>query len=75
MSTKIKDVAVRAVKTFIQTAGAYAIANLSGVDFFGGDIGTTFWTGLALSAGAAGLSAVWNGVIQPLVNTATSTTE
>lgn len=61
-----RDVGIRAFKTFLQTAGAYLIANLTGVDFFSGEVGTTFWVGLALSAGAAGLSAVWNGVIAPL---------
>ena len=27
----------------------------------------TFWVGLALSGVAAGASAVWNGVVQPLL--------
>lgn len=62
-----KDVFIRAGKTFLQTAGAYLIANLTGVDFFDGERGQTFWIGLALSAGAAGLSAVWNGVVSPLI--------
>ena len=61
-----KDVLIRAVKTFLQTAVSYLIAALGGVDFFGGDLGETFWIGLALSTGAAGLSAAWNGVIQPI---------
>ena len=60
-----KDVWTRAVKTFVQTAASYLIAELSGVDFFSGDRSATVWVGLALSAGAAGLSAVWNGVLQP----------
>lgn len=57
---------VRAGKTFVQTALSYLIANVSGVNFFDGNQSETFWVGLFLSAGAAGLSAVWNGVIQPL---------
>lgn len=61
-----KDVAVRAVKTFAQTAVSYLVTNLAGVDFFDGSLGETFWLGLVLSAGAAGASAVWNGIIQPL---------
>lgn len=61
-----KDVLIRAVKTFLQTAVSYLIAALGGVDFFGGNLGETFWIGLALSTGAAGLSAAWNGVIQPI---------
>ena len=62
-----KDVLVRAGKTFIQTATSYLIASLGGVNFFDGDKSETFWVGLVLSAGAAGLSAVWNGVIAPLI--------
>lgn len=61
-----RDVGIRAGKTFIQTALPFLIAAVSGVDFFEGDKSETFWVGLFLSAGAAGLSAVWNGVIQPL---------
>ncbi len=62
-----KDVWTRAAKTFAQTAGSYLIAALSGVDFFSGDRSATVWVGLALSACAAGLSAVWNGVLQPVL--------
>lgn len=61
-----KDVGIRAVKTFVQTAGSYLIAALGGVDFFAGDKGETFYVGMLLSAGAAGLSAVWNGILAPL---------
>lgn len=61
-----KDVLIRAVKTFLQTAVSYLIAALGGVDF-GSSLGRTFWIGLGLSAGAAGLSAVWNGVLQPII--------
>ena len=62
-----RDVLIRAVKTFAQTAISYLIASLSGVDFFSGDQSATFWVGLALSAGAAGISAAWNGVLAPIV--------
>lgn len=67
MSAKTKNIIERAVKTFLETAISYLIAHLSGVDFFGSDEGKTVWVGLALSAGAAGLSAAWNGAIQPLL--------
>ena len=30
-----KDVGIRALKTFAQTAASYLITNLAGVDFFG----------------------------------------
>lgn len=62
-----KDVFIRAIKTFAQTAASYLITNLAGVDFFDGNTAETVWIGLALSAGAAGLSAVWNGVLAPLI--------
>lgn len=65
-NTDWKDVIIRAIKTFVQTACSYIIANLAGVNFFEGQTGETFWIGLALSAGAAGLSAVWNGILAPL---------
>ena len=61
-----KDVAIRAIKTFLQTALSYLLAALGGVDF-GTSLGKTFWIGLGLSAGAAGLSAVWNGVLTPII--------
>ena len=32
-----------------------------------GNPGKTFWIGLALSTGAAGLAAAWNGVLAPLL--------
>jgi hypothetical protein len=69
MSGKTKNVIERAVKTFIETAVSYLIAHLSGANFFENNDSKTVWVGLALSAGAAGLSAVWNGVLQPLLKT------
>lgn len=69
MNAKVKDIIERAVKTFVQAAGAYLIASLSGVDFFSGDKTKEFWVGLALATGAAGISAVWNAVLQPLTKT------
>lgn len=60
-----KDVLVRAVKTFVETAVATVVAGISGVDIFAAEEG--FWMALAISAGAAGLSAVWNGLIEPML--------
>lgn len=60
-----KDVLVRAIKTFVETAVAAIVAGVSGVDVFATEEG--FWIGLALSAGAAGVSAVWNGVVEPMI--------
>jgi len=60
-----KDVGVRAMKTFVQTAASVFIAGLGGVDLFAQKEG--FWIGLLLSAGSAGISAVWNGLIEPMI--------
>ena len=60
-----KDVALRAVKTFWQSAIAYLVASLSqGVDLFEGEV----IGGLLIGALAAGISASWNGVVQPVLN-------
>lgn len=54
----MKDVAVRALKTFWQAAVAYLVATLgAGVDLSEGEV----VGGLLIGALAAGLSAVWNG--------------
>ena len=58
-----KDIAIRALKTFWQSAIAYLAASLGtqGVDLFEGEV----IGGLLIGALAAGLSASWNGVVQP----------
>ena len=66
-----KDVAIRAMKTFWQSAVAYLVATfstqMSGVDVFDlHDIQSVFG-GLLIGALAAGLSASWNGVVQPML--------
>lgn len=61
----MKDIAIRALKTFWQSAVAYLVAALStGVDLFEGEV----VSGLIIGALAAGLSASWNGVVQPRLN-------
>ena len=59
-----KDVAIRALKTFWQSAVAYLVATLStqGVEVLEreGVLG-----GLLIGALAAGISASWNGAVQP----------
>lgn len=57
----MKDVAIRALKTFWQAAVAYLVATLTqGVEVFDeGVIG-----GLVIGAVAAGLSAAWNGAVK-----------
>ena len=61
----MKDVAIRALKTFWQSAVAYLVATLStGVDLFEGEV----ISGLLIGALAAGLSATWNGVVLTRLN-------
>ena len=60
-----KDIAIRALKTFWQSAIAYLVAALSaGVDLFEGEV----IGGLFIGALAAGISASWNGAVQPVLN-------
>ena len=55
----------RALKTFWQSAIAYLVASLStGVDLFEGEV----IGGLLIGALAAGISASWNGAVQPILN-------
>lgn len=60
-----KDVAVRALKTFLEAAAAFLAAEISGVELF--ELDGKMWGALGVSAVAAGLSAVWNGVIGPML--------
>ena len=60
-----KDIMVRALKTFWQSAIAYLLASISqGADLFEGEV----IGGLLIGALAAGLSASWNGAVQPVLN-------
>ena len=60
-----KDVGIRAVKTFLEAAVAFVIAEIAGAELF--EIGSQMWCAIGISAAAAGISAVWNGVIEPLI--------
>lgn len=66
-----KDVAIRAMKTFWQSSIAYLVATFStqmgSVDVFDlHDVQSVFGS-LLVGALAAGISASWNGVVQPLL--------
>ena len=63
MTINWKDVATRAIKTFVEAFIACAGAELAGMDIFAIDKG--MWCAVGLSAAAAGISAVWNGMIEP----------
>ena len=60
-----KDVMIRAIKTFVEAFIACAGAELAGMDLFAIDKG--MWCAVGISAAAAGISAVWNGMIAPVV--------
>lgn len=60
-----KDVAIRAVKTFAEAFIAFLMAEVSGAELFAMDKG--MWCAVVISAAAAGISAVWNGMIEPAV--------
>ena len=64
-----KDVTVRALKTFWQSAIAYLVATfgtqMAGVDVFDLEALKSVLGGLLIGALAAGISASWNGVVQP----------
>ena len=63
MTINWKDVAIRAIKTFVEAFIACVGAELAGMDIFAIDKG--MWCAVGLSAAAAGISAVWNGMIEP----------
>ena len=67
-----KDVAIRALKTFWQSGIAYLVATFStqmaGVDVFDLEAMKSVIGGLLIGALAAGISASWNGVVQPRLN-------
>ena len=62
----IKDVLLRAFKTFWQAAVSYIIMNIANLNPFDGSANKKVWLGFAAAALAAGCSAAWNGVIKPL---------
>jgi hypothetical protein len=64
-----KDVTIRAIKTFMEAFFAFAGAELAGMDLF--SIGKDMWCAVGISAAAAGISAVWNGMIEPALNALT----
>lgn len=68
----MKDVAIRALKTFWQSSVAYLVATIgtqmAGVDVFDLEAMKSVVGGLLVGALAAGISASWNGVAQPRLN-------
>lgn len=73
----MNDILVRALKTFLQAAGAVVIANLTVLTTEISD--WSVWKHAAvpvfIGALAAGLSAAWNGVVSPWLKKDTSEEE
>ena len=67
-----KDVAIRSFKTFWQSGIAYLVATFStqmaGVDVLDFESMKSVVGGLLIGALAAGISASWNGVVQPMLD-------
>lgn len=63
-----KEIALRAVKTFFQAGISYLVVNFSAaaLDFTDLTANRTVVISLFVAAGAAGISAAWNGVLSPL---------
>ena len=68
MNVNWKDVAIRAIKTFAEAFLAFLGAELTGMDIFAMD--KDVWCAVGISAAAAGISAVWNGVVEPMLKPA-----
>lgn len=72
MKEGAKDVAIRALKTFWQSSIAYLVASfgtqMGGVDVFDFHDVKSVIGGLLIGALAAGISASWNGAVQPKLN-------
>ena len=72
MNEKVKDILIRAMKTFWQAVVAYLATSfgtqMAGIDVFNFDALKNVAIGLIVGAVAAGLSASWNGVIQPALD-------
>lgn len=69
MKTDWKDVGIRALKTFIQAFGGALVTLLAS----GGEVGSAFTKTAVISALAAAISAVWNGVINPALEASRQT--
>lgn len=62
-----KDVLIRSIKTFLEVVLTYVATAMAGVTYGDGTLSAEITVGALLSAGAAGIAAVLNGVILPLL--------
>jgi len=68
MSDKMKDVWVRALKTFWQAALGYLLADAALLrEALSFPLERSLWATLLAGAAAAGFSAIYNGVFKPML--------
>ena len=65
MNINWKDVLNRAIKTFVEAVIVFLGTELSGMNIF--TVDKVVWCAIGIAAAQAGISAVWNGVIEPIV--------
>ncbi len=64
---RIKDIAIRAAKTFWQAAVGYALTAITTAGITDLNAAKAIIGGIIASAIAAGASAAWNGVVTPII--------
>ena len=69
---KVKDVAIRSLKTFWQAAIGYALAAITTAGITDINAMKAVIGGVIASSIAAGASAAWNGVVKPLLTGGTN---
>ena len=69
MKERVKDILIRALKTFVQAVVAYLTtafgSQMAGLEVFSTDGLKNLAISLIIGALAAGISAVWNAMVQP----------
>ena len=71
----MKDVLIRSIKTFLEVVLTYVATAMAGVTYGDGTLSSEITVGALLSAGAAGIAAVLNGVVLPLLRMETRESE
>lgn len=71
----MKDVLIRSIKTFLEVVLTYVATAMAGVTYGDGTLSAEITVGALLSAGAAGIAAVLNGVVLPLLRAETRESE
>lgn len=69
-----KNVLERALKTFVEAFIPAIVAALAAADYTDLEMLPRIMTAILISAAATGISAVWNGIIDPLLKRETGAT-